>query len=125
MELTEQERLKRSVQRRQERGPAEIAELLAKDETQRKKREGILNHHSALWNARKRAQRQEAEPSVTPEASSQPADVPASGRAPLPEGWRDQHWKTLQAMAWDFGKVETMNKAQSVAVLEAYERGEK
>ncbi len=119
--MNEHERLKRSVQRRQERGPAEIAELLTKDETARKKREAVTNHHSALWAKRQREMRNRESESQAEAPAEQVEQAPA--RKPLPEGWRNEHWKTLQSMAAEYAGVETGTKAASIAALEAYERG--
>jgi CHASE3 domain sensor protein len=72
----------------------------------RKRREKLSDTISADWNAKQKAKAA--------------AIAPDHGK-PLPEGWRDAHWKTLQAMAAEYAGVETKNKDESLTVLESYE----
>jgi len=65
--------------------------------------EEIADTLSADWNRKQCAARHLAAPK------------------PLPSGWRNEHWKTQQAMAADYAGVQAANKAESVNALEAYE----
>jgi len=71
-----------------------------------KRHERLSNTISADWNAKQKA--------------AAPAKAPEQGK-PLPEGWRNAHWKTLQAMASEYAGVETKKKEESLQVLETYE----
>lgn len=63
------------------------------------------------------------EAKASPEVQTHTETETLAGKRPLPEGWRDEHWKTLQSMAEEFAGVEASNKAEAVAALEAYEAG--
>jgi len=45
------------------------------------------------------------------------------GQRPLPKGWRNEHWKTQQAMAFDYAGVRASTKAEAMKVLQTYEDG--
>jgi len=66
---------------------------------------------SADWNAKRNAKRT---------AGHQRASARAG--MPLPAGWRNEHWKTQQAMAADFAGVRAATKAEALRALEAYEQ---
>ncbi|GAB4512970.1 MAG: hypothetical protein Tsb0019_10040 [Roseibium sp.] len=66
---------------------------------------------SADWNG-KQPTRQRAVSSGDPERAGKP----------LPAGWRNEHWKTQQAMAADYAGVEAGTKAEAVSALDAYEQ---
>jgi hypothetical protein len=83
----------------------EFPERFATEKSRAKvKAEAITDHVSADWNKKQKANQ----------------GGPEFGK-PLPDGWRDAHWKTLQAMAAEFPGVETSNKEESLSALEAYE----
>ncbi|MHA7777411.1 hypothetical protein [Roseibium sp. M-1] len=65
--------------------------------------EEIADTLSADWNLKQRAERR------------------AAAKKPLPTGWRNEHWKTQQAIATDYAGVQVANKAEAVSALEAYE----
>lgn len=95
------------LQRLQKNHHDDFKERHTTEKTRRKLRqEKIANDVSADWN-RKQKQAQAAQAT--------------QGGKPLPEGWRDAHWKTLQAMAFEFTGVKARDKDASVKALEAYE----
>lgn len=65
---------------------------------------------AADWNRKRKAA-----------AKSSAAASPTTGARELPRGWRCEHWKTQQAMAFDYAGVRASNKAEAVAALQAYE----
>ena len=66
---------------------------------------------AADWNRKKRA------------SAPAPAPAPQPAGRTLPKGWRNEHWKTQQAMAFDYAGVRAATKAEAVQALQAYEDG--
>lgn len=51
------------------------------------------------------------------------APPPATPKRPLPRGWRNEHWKTQQAMAADYAGVRVKTKLEALRALEVHEAG--
>jgi hypothetical protein len=66
---------------------------------------------SADWNSKR----------TTRQTAARAGDPEKAGR-PLPGGWRNEHWKTQQAMAADYAGVQAATKDEAVRALVAYER---
>jgi|GEM_PF-1568329 len=102
-----EKRRKAHLARLQKNHAADYEERFDKGKSRdQERREALSDAISADWNAKNKARSAEK--------------APEAGK-PLPEGWRDAHWKTLQAMAAEFAGIETKNKDESLKVLEAYE----
>ncbi|MEJ8474597.1 hypothetical protein [Roseibium algae] len=111
---------KRHMKRLQTNAVSDIAERLPQKTAEKKKREKLSDDVSALWNKRQKEARQKIAGQAS-DASPSKAESSQQPGVPLPDGWRDEHWKTLQSMAADFAGAQTTDKASSIAVLEAYE----
>ncbi|WP_346908530.1 hypothetical protein [uncultured Roseibium sp.] len=93
------ERLRRNVH-------ADLAALMPEKTAREKKREAVRDAVSSAWNRRQKRHR---------------AAVEVNG---LPEGWRSEHWKTLQKLAEDLTGQKSETKAEAMAILEAYQAGQ-
>jgi hypothetical protein len=114
MEDEIEQRRRAHLKRLEANHAADFEDRFVIEKTRAEKRAAeISDAISADWNAKQKARREGL-------AAASPATAP-DGKPPLPEGWRDEHWKTLQSMAADYAGVETTDKASSIAALEAYE----
>ncbi|KZM47496.1 hypothetical protein [Labrenzia sp. OB1] len=107
------ERRKRHLKALEARHREEFDKEHGREKTRKDaKREALADAMSALWNKSR---------SGTERLGSAEATASDGQKGPLPEGWREAHWKTLQAMAAEFAGAETSNKDESIQALEAYE----
>lgn len=97
-------RLQRHLKNLEKNHVEDFNDRFATEKSRKKvQQEKLTDEISAHWNAHQKR-------------NKAPAEL-----LPLPENWRDEHWKKLQAMAEEYAGVEAKNKAESVAALEAYE----
>ncbi|WP_417681626.1 hypothetical protein [Roseibium sp.] len=85
---------------------ADLAALMPEKTAREKKREAVRDAVSSAWNRRQKRQ------------------GAAAAASSLPEGWRNEHWKTLQKLAEDLTGQKAETKAEAVAILESCEAGQ-
>ncbi|MFN3247692.1 hypothetical protein [Roseibium album] len=101
-------RLQRHLKNLEANHASEFEERFGTEKSRKKvQQEQISDEISAHWNAQQKGKAHSI------------GGAPVL--KPLPENWRDEHWKKLQAMAEEYAGVEAKNKAESVAALDAYE----
>lgn len=73
---------------------------------EKERQEKISDAISADWNKKNKA--------------AQAAQAPEGGK-PLPDGWRDAHWKTKAALASEYAGIAAKNQSEAEAALANYE----